>query len=673
MRTVRCIRRIAAAALCASLFAVPGKGQAASPQDLTKTSLEDLMNISVTSVSKTEQKLSRTAAAVFVITQEDIARSGATNIPDLLRMVPGMDVAQINGNTWAISARGLNGRYSNELLVLLDGRIIYLSTFGGVYWDVFDVPLNDIERIEVIRGPGGSVWGANAVNGVVNIITKKASATAGTMMVAGGGNVDQAFGTLQYGGAAGRAGNYRVFAKYFNQDQLPGTSGPDGGDGWHLLRGGFREDSKISSKDDLTVEGDIYAGRKSQEEATLASVTSPAAQLVETRFDVSGAFVQGVWKHSFSDRSNTTLQVSYDTFDRHDLLGIGLNTLSLDFQHHLEVRQRHSVTWGLSFHDSNASSDGGLALSFQPAHIDTQLYGGFAQDEISLVRDRLYLTAGTRLEHNRFSGFNLMPSVRVAWTPSGWQTLWTAVSYAVRTPALIDTIIRVNFGSFPGPGGTPVLAALIGNPHLRDETALAYEAGYRAQLNSRLSADFDLYYTNYGDQETDEPAAEFSENTPPPSHFVLPTTYGNLMSGESHGVEIWANWKPSDRWTLSPGYAFEQVFMHTEPGSQDTTSVAQSDGSSPVHSAQLRSHLELPRHFSWDASAYFTGRIADPEVASHTRVDTALTWRGAERFSLSVVGQNLWSDRYLEYIDTTGSTSSTLMKRSVYGKLAWNF
>jgi iron complex outermembrane recepter protein len=251
-------------------------GYARQKANLSAMSLEDLLNIKVTSVSKTEQKLSETASAIYVITQEDISRSGATNVPDLLRMVPGIDVAQINSNAWAISVRSFNGRFSNELLAMVDGRTVYTPSFGGVWWDVLDFPLENIERIEVIRGPGGSVWGANAVNGVVNIITKKASQTKGAMVVAGGGNLEQGFGTLQYGGEAGIATNYRVYAKYFNDSQLPGVTGANSGDNWHVLRGGFRADSSISAKDSLTLQGDVYSGRERQVGLFLPSVTARA-------------------------------------------------------------------------------------------------------------------------------------------------------------------------------------------------------------------------------------------------------------------------------------------------------------------------------------------------------------------------------------------------------------
>jgi iron complex outermembrane recepter protein len=631
------------------------------------------MNIVVTSVSKKEEKLSRTAAAIFVITQEDIRRSGDTNIPDLLRMVPGLDVAQINANTWAISARGLNGRYSNELLVMVDGRSVYTPTFGGVFWDVLDMPLEDIERIEVIRGPGGSVWGANAVNGVINIITKDAAETLGGMVEAGGGNLDQGFGTAQYGGKLGTETDYRVYTKYFNQDHMPSLTGQDGGDGWHTLRGGFRTDSALSAKDKLTIQGDAYSGREDQFEAFLPSITSTAIQLVDAQVNLSGESLQGIWSHTFSDRSDTTLQASFQRYTRGDNLGEGRSTFDIDFQHHFLWGERQNVVWGLDYRNSTSRSNGGLFFSLNPAVLNTQLFGSFVQDEIALIQNRLYLTVGTKLERDAYGGFSLMPSVRAVWTPSEHHTLWAAVSRAARTPADTDVALRLNVGGFTGTGGIPTVVSLLGNPHFNDEWLTAYEAGYRTRLSERLSLDLALYYNKYTSQETTEPITPFFETTPAPPNLVLPSTYENLMYGETHGLEIFANWQVSERWTLSPGYALEQIHMHLDPASQDTTSVSAAQGGSPAHSAQLRSHYALPHGIAWDTSGYFVSRIADPAVPSWIRLDTSVSWQWKKQFVITLAGQNLLKDHHLEYVDLTGSTEATLIKRSAYAQITWHF
>ena len=365
------MRQIFAALLLAGTVAGLCSGQA-PPRKLSSMPIEDLLNVEVTSVSKTQQKLSETASAIYVITQDEIQRSGATNIPDLLRMVPGLDVGQINANTWAISARGFNGRYANNLMVLLDGRSIYLPTFGGVYWDVLDVPLADIDRLEVIRGPGGSMWGANAVNGIINIITKKAGITKGAMVEAGAGNLQPGFGTVQYGSSAGKTTDYRVYSNYRSQSQLPGINGADGGDGWNVLRGGFRADSTVSAKDTLTFEGDVYTGRENQFSKVLPSLGS-GIQSVERSMDLSGGFIQGIWNHEFSVRSTSILEISYDRNHHGNQVNERESVLNLDFQHEYKWKQRQDLLGGMSLYNSGLTTNGALAVSFNPPETTVRL------------------------------------------------------------------------------------------------------------------------------------------------------------------------------------------------------------------------------------------------------------------------------------------------------------
>src|SRR6202167_3058322 len=383
----------------AALMTIPAWSQQ-TPKDLGDKSIEDLMNIEKTSAAKTEQKLSRTASAVFVITAEDILRSNATNIPDLLRMVPGVDVAQINANTWAVSARGFNGRFSNELLGLLDGGSVYTPTFGGVFWEGLDVPLNNMERIELVRGPGGAVWGANAVNGVINIITRKASETQGGLLVAGDGNVEQGFGTAQYGGKAGKSTDYRVYTKYLNQGQFAGLIGADGNDGWRMLRGGFRSDSVLSSKDTLMLQGDLYSAREGDPFPAFVFTPGPAIQNVDLLVNLSGGFLQGVWNHTWSPGSDTSIHLSYDKYKRNDQLREGRGTLALEVQNNFSGWTRQNISWGLTYRYSTSQSDGSLGVSLVPASRDTQLFSSFIQDEIAMVANHLFLTVGAKLEHN---------------------------------------------------------------------------------------------------------------------------------------------------------------------------------------------------------------------------------------------------------------------------------
>ena len=675
-----------ALALIFLLAGVPGvaraqqgsQGSQAQPQpqsaqrDLTQRSLEDLMNIEVSSVSRSEQKLSRTAAAVFVIRQEDIQRSGATNIPDLLRMVPGLDVARANANTWLITARGFNERFGNEMLVLIDGRSVYSETIGGVFWDALDVPLEDIERIEVIRGPGASVWGINAVHGVVNIITKRASDTRGGLVVASGGSVEQAGTTVQYGGDAGKSTQYRIFAKFSNQARFPAIGGGDGGDGWHVLRGGFRTDSKLSDKDSLSFQGDLYMGREGNPGEFLLAPTFPGQFQINSLVNLGGGFLQGEWNHRSSSRSSFTVRASYQNYERSDILDEARSMYDLDFQHNLQLGERHNVVWGFGFRDSDSDTVGSFAVSLHPPGADTQLVSGFFQDEIAVVPESLYLTLGTKLEHDYYSHWSAMPTVRLAWMPAPRQTLWTAVSRAVRTPTDIDALLRTNTATFPGPGGVPLLISSFGNPLIQAESEVVFEGGYRTEVAERVSVDLAGFCSLYANQETSELGTPFFEASPAPAHFVQPVSAGNLMHGTGCGFEAGATWKVARVWELSPGYAFQQIHMHLDPSSRDTTSVAAAQGSTPVQSAQIRSHVSLRRWLAWDTSAYFTGRLTDPNVPSYTRLDSTFSARWGEHTTFSITGQDLLREEHVEFL-VNAILNSAEIKRRVYAKVTWTF
>jgi iron complex outermembrane recepter protein len=645
--------------------------------DLSKLSVEDLMNVNVTSASDKEQKLSHVAAAVFVISQDDIRRSGATNVPDLLRMVPGLDVAQINGSTWAISSRGFNGQYSNKLLVLVDGRIVYTPTFAGVYWDAQDLPLENIARIEVIRGPGGTIWGANAVNGVISIFTKKAGETQGLLVEAGGGTVDQAFGTVEYGGKVNAGTQYRGYAKYFNNNQLPGADGLPGGDGWHLLSGGFRVDSTLSAKDQLMVEGSAYDGDQGQYAFSQLGVLPQPSLAVHDEVHLRGGAIQAAWSHTISDRADSTLQFSYNSYLNGVTERETNGTVDLDYKFHIALGSRHDVVAGFGYDHSDSTLRGNFPATFTPASRNLQVVTGFVQDEITLMPDRLYLTAGTKLEHNSYTGFGVLPSLRLAWEPTDRHMFWAAVSRALRTPSRSDTEVTANIDSFPGPGGVPILLRFLGNPNFQDEALIAYEAGYRTIVSDRISIDLALYFNNYDHLETVEPGTPFLETTPPPVHLVEPELNENLMHGNTEGIELAAKWKLTKRWTLSPGYAFEEIHMHPYLASHDLTSGVSLEHNAPRHSAQIRSHLDLARGFSWNNSVYFVdslsnqGTFASSKVPSYTRLDSELSWKIGKQFSMSLVGQNLLQDRHLEFLGTLGSVQSSEMKRGGYIQFVW--
>jgi iron complex outermembrane receptor protein len=661
------------ATLSITAFAQDNAQDSSKSADLVSMSIEDLMNVQVTSVSRTEEKLSQTASAVFVIGPEDIRSSGALNIPDLLRMVPGVDVAQITANTWAISIRGFDSRFSNKLLVLLDGRAVYTPTFGGVFWDVLNLPLEDIERLEVIRGPGGSVWGANAVDGVINIITSKASETKGALVTAGGGNLDQGFGTVQYGGTLEGKTDYRIYTKYQNENHTPNSEGQAGGDAWHLLNGGFRTDTSLSASDSLMVQGNIYTGGENIPVTRLESISSPNFQFTDSPANLSGGYIQSLWNHTFSARTGTTLEFSYDTYQRNDALREGRKTQNVEFQHHILWGNRQNILWGLGARYTTSHSDGNLLVSLNPPVASGYLFSSFVQDEIALIPYRLYLTVGAKLERNYYTGWAPMPSARVAWLISDHNMLWAAYSRPIRTPADTDEAIHSAISEFTGAGGIPVLLEITGNPNYQNEIMSAYELGYRTTFSRKFSIDFASYFNDYKSQQTLEPGASILEVTPAPMHLVLPLICENLLYGEAHGFEISTNWKIANRWNLSPGYAFEEIHMHTEPTSQDTTSAAIAEGSSPRHSAQLRSRVDLSHGLEWNASAYFVGRFPAENIPSYTRIDTQLNWKLGERGSISLVGQNLLRDHHLEFQDFLHSIDANQAKRGAYAMARWRF
>jgi iron complex outermembrane receptor protein len=666
------IARISAGIALIVFLASPAGSQQGA--DLTQKSLEDLMSIKVTSVSKKEQTTSQAAGAVFVISREDIRRSGALNIPDLLRMVPGLDVAQIDGGKWAVSARGFNGQYSDKLLVLVDGRTVYTPIFAGVFWDSQNMALDTIERIEVIRGPGAAIWGSNAVNGVINIITRSARNTQGGYVATGIGNIGTGTESILYGGKARGIGAYRVFGEGFHYNSLPSMSGGDGQDDWRLIHGGFRTDSILSAKDSLTTEGEIYRGNAGEIATTPLSL-APAKTATVALHDVySGWNLLSRWDHSISPQSETSLQVYFDRTNRGDsTYALGLNTFDIDLQHHIALGTRQDLVWGLGYRVSSDDTAPTLRIVFTPNDRLTRLFSSFAQDEIAVSPNRLKLSLSARVEHNSYTGFDFQPSVRMVWTPDSKNMIWSAVSGADRTPARSDTNIRVNYAAEPGPGGLPILVSLFGDPTFKNERLTAFEVGYRNSWTRRFSVDSTVFYNRYRDLDSVEPGAPSVETNPAPVHLLVPSYFSNGLHGETHGVEFFANWTPLRFWTLSPGYAFLSMHLHPFAGSQDFTDAAGTEGGTPDHQAQLRSSIRLPHNLQWNASAYFVNRLPAVSIPSYSRIDTNLIWHVGERVSLSAVGQNLLKSRHSEYAGPSATEQTDLVRRAAYAKIAWSF
>lgn len=663
---------LAAMVLAANLGA---QGQQRVP-DVTTLSMEDLMNMQVTSVSKRTQKVADAAAAVFVITQEDIRRSGATSIPEALRLVPGLEVARIDQNKWAIASRGFNGRFDNKLLVLIDGRSVYTPLFSGVYWNVQDVMLEDIDRIEVIRGPGATLWGANAVNGVINIISKKAKDTQSAVVTAGAGTEERGSGSVRYGSKIGNT-SYRAYGKYFNWGPSLYSSGTTAHDGWDALRGGFRADWTPAGANSLTLQGDIYRS-KYGETLTVPSLNSPYSSTFPNNGNYSGANILGRWNHS-SEGSSMSLQMYYDntTIADNSLFVDHQNIFDMDFQHGFRIGDSQQFVWGLGYRSIRDRNDPSFSVSLRPNQLTLNHFSAFIQDEISLVDNRLRLTFGAKFEHNDFTGFEVQPNARLLWTLTPNQSVWTAVSRAVRTPALTEEGLRLNSAVIPpatpaNPTPFPAVVAVFGSHQFQSEDLLAYELGYRVQATNSFSADIATFYNNYSNLRTAEPGAPFLEGSPAPTDIVIPFVAANKMSGGTYGVELFADWRVAPKWRLVGSYSYLQMDIRKNSDSLDPTADSP-NGSSPRHQWYLRSSIDLPKHFEHDTTLRFVDHLPSLNIPSYYSLDSHLGWRPVSTVEFSIGGQNLLDNHHLEFIPDFINTAPTEVKRTVYGSITVRF
>ena len=607
-------------------------------QALKRLSIEQLMNLEVTSVSKRPERLAQTASAIQVITQEDIRRSGASSLPEALRLASNLQVAQVDSRQWAISGRGFNSTTANKLLVLIDGRTVYTPLFSGVFWDVQQVHLADIDRIEVISGPGATLWGANAVNGVINVITKDAKDTRGLLLSGGGGTELRGFGTVRYGGGLGSGVRYRIYGGGFSRDRTALSSGPDSAGDWHLGQGGFRLDWDASTMSHVTLQGDLYDGR----------IDQPAPGDIA----VSGGNVMAKWSRTISETSNLTAHLYYDRTHRDipGTFGEDLDIYDVELQHQARLGARHDVVWGLGYRLMNDHVTNTAALAFLPAHVARQWFTGFVQDEIALVPDRLHVALGTKVEHNDYTGFEIQPSGRVNWMLSPSATVWAAVSRAVRTPSRID---RELFA----PGQPPYFLA--GGPGFHSEEELAYELGYRHQQGS-LALSVATFYSRYHGLRS-------LEQVNPPA--ATPIVIANGQDGESFGAELTAAYWLTSRWRVRAGYTELRVHIWPNPGSTDTSRGA-TESQAPNHQFFVHTSVDLPAHLRFDTGFRDIGDIARQRVPGYTQLNARLTWQPIAKLDLSIVGQNLLHRRHAEF----GALATRReIERGVYGVVEWRF
>lgn len=603
--------------------------------DLKKLSLEELFNVEVTSVSRKMEKASEVATALDVISDEDIRRTGAPNLPEALRLATGLHVAQVDGHTWAISSRGFNLTTANKLQVLMDGRSLYTPLFSGVFWDAQDTLMEDIARIEVVRGPGATMWGANAVNGVINIITKSARETQGALVLGGAGTEERGFGAIRYGGQLGKNTYYRTYLKHFNRDDLSLTDGRGARDEWTMSQGGFRTDSELSGDNLLTFQGDLYYGG--------------IGQLTENEINLGGGNVLGRWTHQFTPESDLLAQLYYDRVYRDipRLFQEQRDTLDFELQHRLPAGDRNDLIWGLNYRVSADEIENPMPsrLAFYPEEKTIQLFSFFLQDEIALVPERLSLILGSKLEHNDFTGFEYQPSVRLAFTPTERQTAWAAVSRAVRTPSRIDHDLRV-----PG-----VIAEDSG---FDSEKLIAYELGYRVQLHSKVALDLATFFNDYDELRSQEPWLGGDR------------VFRNKLEGETYGLELVARVQLADWWRLRAGYTFLEKDLSLEPGSLDVTR-GTTEGNDPDHIFLLHSSINLPGNWYFDGLLRYVDALPDPYVPGYSVLDLRLAWRPANDLEMALIGRNLLDDRHPEF-GRPGPLRKEI-EHSVYAKVTWRF
>ena len=641
-------------------------------------SVEDLLNVEVTSVAKKAQSLNDAAAAVFVISNEDIKRSGATNIPDALRLAPGLDIARIDANQWAVTSRGFNGRFANKLLVLIDGRSAYTRSFAGVYWENQDVMMEDIDRIEVIRGPGATLWGANAVNGVISIITKPSSQTQGGLVNAGGGNQEQGFGSFRYGTKFGEDTTASAYVKGFNRGQNTLQSGGKADDNWNEVQGGFRLDSQVSTQDALTVQGDIYQNKINQF-AYYPQITPPYQGTEKNKNSDYGGNLLGRMQHTFSPTSDYTLQFYYDAY-AHNEIGFSdsRHVLDLDFQHRFALLDWHEIVWGLGYrfgHDhiaGNQLQNGLKAFTINPASVNDQLFSAFMQDELTLIDNKLWLTIGSKFEHNDYSGFEGQPSARIMWAPHNQHRLWASVSRAVRTPSRADqgasvlsNVIPPQALPFP-PFGTPPVAIVIqGDSAFRSEEVITYEAGYRTSFFKSVSLDVTGFYNNYRDLRYALPGTPSFNGT----SVIQSLDFTNKLGGQAYGVEIATIWQMLDWWRWDVNYSW----LHTQFNNSNPQTAV-----SPQQRVSLRGALspwqaiDLDFWFRYVDTTFTVGSLGDTAINAYVTLDLRAAWRPFKDLELALVGQNLLAPKHLEYVAET-QTFPTAIDRGVYGKISWGF
>jgi iron complex outermembrane receptor protein len=649
----------------------PVRGVAVEMIDVYKMDYSRLMhsNLLVTSPSKKPQKLHEASSAIYVITQEDIRRSGATNMPEALRLAPGLLVSKVNQNEYTVSSRGFNQVFgSNKLLVLIDGRTIYSPFFSGVSWIAQDTMLEDIDRIEIIRGPGASLWGSNAVAGVINIITKSADETQGTLVAGGTGTEEHGFAAVRYGGKTQNGLNYRFYGKYRDRDDGISGDGSPAFDEKQTVQGGFRSDWNINSKNNLTFQGDYYEF-KSEDDLTarLKSFEFPFVGPFRTESERVGYNSIVRWQRKMDDKSLLTVQGFFDRAKiySNEPLDIRIDTIDLDIQYDFKPLKNHKSAVGFNYRNINFDISESPAFRFPKEHTD--LFGVFVHDEVTLIPKKWSVIMGSKFEVNPFTGLEIQPTIRTLWKPRKKHSMWAAFSRAVRTPSFFED--KNDTDSFPGfVEGVPALVRILGTADNKAENVLSYEFGYRWQAEQNLYFDFTTYLNQYDNIIDRVQKSVFFETSPSPPHFVAPQFFENVSTAEVVGAELSAEWVPISALQITGSYSLNKISISPF---KPIAFLQESEEDEPQHLFNVRSYLKLPRGFSFDTFLYYVSENGARDVGAYTRMDIRLGWKPTKQVDISFMARNLLDPQHPEFNSQRQFVSET--QRDFYTKATVRF
>lgn len=634
-----------------------------NPEEL---SISDLMKIEVSSVARKSESLSNTAAAAFIISQDDIRRSGATSIPEALRLAPGVEVAQISASRWAVSIRGFNGEYANKLLVLMDGRTLFTPLFSGVFWDQQDTLMEDIERIEIIRGPGAVMWGSNAVNGVINIITKKAKDTQGNLFVAGGGNQEQGFIGYRHGGRVNNDGLYRVYAKAFDRDAYLDADGLRSYDDWRSAQAGFRYDDRLSNDHRFTVQGDVYRLKKGCQSQPYTIEPPFNTSFTEDCYG-DGANMLARWEATLENGSELKLQGYYDRVSFNAVATANIqDTFDIDFQHLLHPSRGQDLMWGLNYRFIHSASENTPVIDYHPSELGFHQGSVFLQDEIALIENTLRLTLGSKVEESHFGGTQIQPNARLLWTPNNSHSVWASVSRASRIPSQGSATSNIAAGTTSTQFGffnVPVQLMIMANPDLKAEKVLTGEIGLRSQWASNFFTDLTAFTSDYSDQIVLRQGGYALQFSP------LQATQNLVWSNQNEditvrGIELSSDWQALDWTRFFASYSYLDIEN------------ANAAGSSPKHHGALRWQMDLTDQIKVDSTMRYVGELSDIGVSAYTAFDARLAYQPFKGIECSLTMQNLFAPQHFEFNDSpvTASTAYSLaVPRSIYAKLRWDF